>query len=70
MRPRSFIENRKGLSVLLTADTAAEADRVFKTLADGGAVQMQVQETFWALRFGMLIDRFGTPWMVNCGKPA
>jgi PhnB protein len=33
-------------------------------------VQMPVQETFWALRFGMLVDQFGTPWMINCGKPA
>jgi PhnB protein len=31
---------------------------------------MPLQETFWALRFGMVMDRFGTPWIVNCGKPA
>jgi len=29
---------------------------------------MPIQETFWALRFGMLTDRYGIPWMVNCGK--
>jgi PhnB protein len=32
-------------------------------------VQMPVQETFWALRFGILVDQFGTPWMINCGNP-
>jgi PhnB protein len=31
---------------------------------------MPIQPTFWAARFGMLVDRFGTPWMVNCYKPA
>jgi PhnB protein len=31
---------------------------------------MPIQETFWAYRFGMCTDRFGTPWMVNCAKPA
>jgi PhnB protein len=30
---------------------------------------MPIQETFWAQRFGMLVDRFGTPWMINCEKP-
>ncbi len=47
----------------------AEADRVFNALAENGAVQMPIQETFWAVRFGMVTDRFGIPWMINCGKP-
>jgi PhnB protein len=33
-------------------------------------VQMPIQETFWAARFGMVVDRFGTPWMINCDLPA
>ncbi len=45
---------------------AAEADRVFHGLAEGGTVRMPIQKTFWAARFGMLTDRFGIPWMVNC----
>jgi PhnB protein len=61
---------RKGFSVNINAATAAEADRVFSALAEGGTVQMPIQETFWAHRFGMLVDRFGTPWMVNCEKSA
>lgn len=55
--------------MLLSPDTPEEADRIFLTLAENGTVQMPVQETYWALRFGMFVDRFGTPWMINCGKP-
>ena len=50
-------------------DEPAEAERVFLALSDGGQVRMPLQETFWARRFGMLADRFGTPWMINCEKP-
>src|SRR5262245_59897725 len=53
----------------MTLETAAEAERVFSILAEGGTVQLPLQETFWALRFGMLTDQFGTPWMINCGNP-
>jgi PhnB protein len=38
--------------------------------AGNATVQMPLQETFWALRFGVLIDQFGIPWMINCGKAA
>ncbi len=54
--------------MLLNLDDAAQADRVFAALAENGAVQMPIQETFWAARFGMLVDQFGTPWLINCGK--
>ncbi|MGZ3362940.1 MAG: VOC family protein, partial [Xanthobacteraceae bacterium] len=47
-----------------------EAERVFHALAESGTVRMPIQETFWAKRFGMLVDRFGTPWMINCEKAA
>ncbi|HXG77807.1 MAG TPA: hypothetical protein VNJ31_00520 [Methyloceanibacter sp.] len=46
-----------------------EADRIFNALAEGGAARMPLSETFWAVKFGMLVDRFGTPWMINCEKP-
>ena len=46
----------------------AEADRVFNALAEGGTITMPLGETFWAVKFGMLTDRFGTPWMINCEK--
>ena len=43
-----------------------EAERVFNELTEGGTVVMPIGETFWAQRFGMLKDRFGVSWMVNC----
>ncbi len=45
-----------------------EASRAFDALAGGGEVQMPIQETFWAKRFGMVVDRFGIPWEVNCSR--
>jgi PhnB protein len=46
-----------------------EAERIFHGLAEGGTVQMPLQATFWAALFGMLVDRFGIPWMINCEAP-
>jgi PhnB protein len=59
----------QGHAVCISADTPEEAERVFKALSEGGDVGMPIAETFWAQRFGMVTDRFGTPWMVNCEKP-
>ena len=67
--PPQFREERKGFHVSLQIDDLAEAERVFAALAENGTVSMPIGETFWALRFGMLVDRFGTPWMVNCDRP-
>jgi PhnB protein len=58
-------EGMKGFSLSLIYPTVAEATRVFNALADGGKVIMPIDKTFWAKAFGMLVDRFGTPWMVN-----
>jgi len=55
-----------GFSVTLGIDKPAEAERIFHALAENGTVRMPIQKTFWAERFGMLTDRFGTPWMINC----
>lgn len=60
----------QGLSVSLQIDDPERAERVFGALAEGGTVAMPIQQTFWAARFGMVTDRFGTPWMVNCDQPA
>ena len=59
----------RGYAVCLSVDTPEEAERVFKALSEAGDVGMPIAETFWAKRFGMVTDRFGTPWMVNCEKP-
>ncbi|HZT87751.1 MAG TPA: VOC family protein [Stellaceae bacterium] len=67
--PPSQHEPMKGFTVTLNIDEPAEADRVFQALSDGAKVTMPIQETFWARRFGMLTDRYGTPWMINCEKP-
>jgi PhnB protein len=67
--PPDRYEPMKGFSVTLGIDEPAEAERVFKALSPGATIGMPIQETFWARRFGMLVDRFGTPWMINCEKP-
>jgi PhnB protein len=58
-----------GFCVAVDLDTLAEGNRVFSTLAQNGIVQVPFQQTFWARGFGMLIDQFGTPWIVNAGEP-
>jgi PhnB protein len=58
-------EGMKGFSLSLTYPTAAEAKKAFDALSAGGKVTMPLDKTFWAEAFGMLVDRFGTPWMVN-----
>ena len=66
--PPQMYEPMKGFSVALSPKDPAEADRIFAALAENGTVRMPIQETFWAQRFGMLIDQFGTPWIVNCER--
>jgi len=58
----------QGFTVAISVSDTSQAERIFNTLAEGGQVQMPLQQTFWAKKFGMLIDRFGTPWMVNAGE--
>jgi PhnB protein len=60
----------QGFTIAIALSDAAEAERIFKALSENGEVQMPLEETFWAMRFGMVIDRFGTPWMINCEKAA
>jgi PhnB protein len=64
--PPGRFEKPQGISVSIQTDDPKEAERVFAALSDNGHVTMPLQQTFWALRFGMLVDRFGIPWMVNC----
>ena len=60
----------QGLSVALSLPDAAESRRIFDALAEGGTVTMPFAETFWSPGFGMVVDRFGTPWMVNTAHSA
>ena len=67
--PPDDYEKPRGFSVTLQIKAPEEADRVFQALAESGTVKMPIQETFWAARFGMLVDKFDIPWMINCEKP-
>ncbi|HTW38119.1 MAG TPA: VOC family protein [Steroidobacteraceae bacterium] len=67
--PAEHYHQPAGFSLMVEADDPAEAERVFNALAKGGTITMPFGETFWARRFGGCVDRFGIPWMVNCGKP-
>lgn len=60
----------KGFSINIPVRDVAEAERIFQSLAQDGTVHMPLQQTFWTARFGMLRDRFGTPWMINCEQAA
>jgi PhnB protein len=57
-------QNFQGVSLTISVENDAEADRVFAALGDGGQVQMPMDKTFFASRFGMVADRFGVSWMV------
>jgi PhnB protein len=54
-----------GFSLSLSLPTAAEVDRAFNALAEGGKVCMPLAQTFWSPRFGMVTDRFGVNWMLT-----
>lgn len=58
-------EGIKGMSLTLNYDSIGEAEHVFNALADGGTITMPMQPAFWAKSWGMLVDRFGTPWIIN-----
>lgn len=58
----------QGTCININVDTPEEAERIFAALSAGGEVQMPLQETFWAIRWGSFTDRFGKPWMINCMK--
>jgi len=64
--PPGRYQKPQGFSVSLQIKDPKEAERIFRALEKDGTVQMPFQQTFWAVRFGMLTDRFGTPWMINC----
>ena len=61
-------ERPQGFQIQLDLDDPAAAERIFTQLADGGRVIVPLQQTFWAERFGAVVDRFGIPWGINCGE--
>ncbi|QCN97837.1 VOC family protein (plasmid) [Azospirillum argentinense] len=64
--PDSMYSKPQGFRVQIAPPSLAEFDRIFAVLAkDARAIEMPPGETFWAERFAMVTDRFGTPWMLN-----
>jgi len=68
--PPDRFQKPQGFHLNIGVKNPVEAERVFNALAEDGKVQMPLQQTFWTVRFGMLIDRFGIPWMINCEQAA
>jgi len=64
--PPGHFEKPQGFSVNIGLKDAVQGERIFNALSENGTVKMPFQQTFWALRFGMLVDQFGTPWMIDC----
>jgi PhnB protein len=64
--PGEWYNKPQGFSVVLSPKTVAEVDRVYKVLSkDAQSVSMPLGETFWAERYAMFTDKYGTPWMIN-----
>ena len=59
-------EEPKGFSLSLQLTSTTEADRIFHMLAKDGTVVMPLEKTFWAARFGVVVDGFGIRWLINC----
>jgi PhnB protein len=59
-------EEPKGFSLSLQMTSTADAERIFHMLAKDGTVVMPLEKTFWAARFGVVVDRFGIRWLINC----
>jgi PhnB protein len=64
--PPEHFHKPQGFAVSLTVSDPAEAEKKFNALCEGGAVTMPFSKTFFSKGFGMAIDQFGIPWMVNC----
>src|SRR5947209_2549888 len=60
----------QGISITLNVKEPQKAEQIFAALSEKAKVTMPIQKTFWSARFGMLVDQFGIPWMVNCEQAA
>lgn len=69
-RPGIPIQPGNNFFISIHCESVQEAEKLFKALGEEGEVTMPVQETFFALRFGMLTDQFGIKWMLNLDKPS
>jgi len=69
MRPEATAASGGNISLAIGLDDVEKAKSYFANLSDGGSVTMPLDKTFWAEAFGMLTDKFGIVWMVNCDAP-
>ncbi|MBP7001969.1 VOC family protein [Amaricoccus sp.] len=67
--PPQWRSTPAGFSMSVNVADEVEGRRLFEALAEGGEVKAPYAATFWSRGFGMAIDRFGIPWMVNCDQP-
>lgn len=58
-------DRARGVALHHTAGSIEDAERIFDALAEGGTIEMPFEEVFWAKRFGSVVDRFGTSWMIS-----
>jgi PhnB protein len=68
--PSGRFKGQAGFCINIGVDTSEEAELLFNALSEKAEISMPLAQTFWALRFGMLVDQFGVPWMVNCENKA
>lgn len=68
--PQMPFEGYKGFTLSVQAKNVEEGQTLFNALSASGKVTMPYSPTFWSPGFGMLTDKFGVPWMVNCEEPA
>ena len=64
--PPSHYQKAQGFAVSITLEDPVDAERKFKALLEGGSINMPFGKTFFSKGFGMGVDQFGIPWMVNC----
>jgi PhnB protein len=64
--PESAGKTGDNVSIAVHPESEAAADAIFAKLSDGGQVTMALEKTFFSKKFGMLVDKFGVSWMVNC----
>jgi len=64
--PPDYFEKMQGMSVALQIKDPADGAKVFAALSEGGTIKMPFGATFWSKGFGMCVDKFGAPWMINC----
>lgn len=67
--PGMPLQQGNNFSINIDCESVDEAERLFKAFSENGKITMPIAETFWAERFGMLVDQFGVPWMFNFEKP-